>query len=179
MNVFFYWLYDGFLLVEQFMDAGGTVLWIIAALTLAMWSLLLERFIYFKTDLNKDFQGFLKRWDALPERQSWQAHQVRVTLISQMRVAATNNLDLIKTLVMLAPLLGLFGTVTGMIDVFNIMAVTGGGDAKSMAGGVSKATLPTMAGMVAAISGVFGQIYIHKTAETQSELLKDRLTVDH
>ena len=179
MYGFFYWLYDGFLLIEQFMDAGGTVLWVIAALTLAMWSLLLERFIYFKTDLSKDFQGFLKRWDALPERQSWQAHQVRDTLISQMRVAATNNLDLIKTLVMLAPLLGLFGTVTGMIDVFNIMAVTGGGDAKSMAGGVSKATLPTMAGMVAAISGVFGQIYINKTAETQSELLKDRLTVDH
>ena len=80
---------------------------------------------------------------------------------------------------MLAPLLGLFGTVTGMIDVFNILAVTGGGDAKSMAGGVSKATLPTMAGMVAALSGVFGQIYINKIADTQSELLKDQLTVDH
>jgi len=179
MSSFFYWLYDGFLLIDQFMESGGMVLWFIATLTLAMWSLLLERFIYFKVDLGKDFQGFLNRWDALPERKSWQAQQVRDALISQMRLKATNNLDLIKTLVMLAPLLGLFGTVTGMIDVFNIMAVTGGGDAKSMAGGVSKATLPTMAGMVAAISGVFGQIYINKTAETQSELLKDRLTSDH
>ena len=66
----------------------------------------------------------------------------------------------IKTMVALCPLLGLLGTVTGMIEVFNIMAVTGGGDAKSMAGGVQQATIPTMAGMVAALSGVFANTYV-------------------
>ena len=63
---------------------------------------------------------------------------------------------MIKTLVSLAPLLGLLGTVTGMIGVFEVLATTGGGDARSMAAGVSQATIPTMAGMVAALSGVFG-----------------------
>ena len=71
-------------------------------------------------------------------------------LLSQANEKINAHLPMIKTMVALCPLLGLLGTVTGMIEVFNIMAVTGGGDAKSMAGGVSKATIPTMAGMVAA-----------------------------
>ena len=66
-----------------------------------------------------------------------------------------------------------------MIEVFNIMAVTGGGDAKSMAGGVSRATIPTMAGMVAAISGVFANTYLTRVARRESEFLADNLTRDH
>jgi biopolymer transport protein ExbB len=88
-------------------------------------------------------------------------------------------LPIIKTLVALCPLLGLLGTVTGMIEVFNIMAVTGGGDAKSMAGGVSRSTVPTMAGMVAAISGLFANTYITRNAQRQSQFLEDNLTTDH
>ena len=59
------------------------------------------------------------------------------------------------------------------------MAVTGGGDAKSMAGGVSKATIPTMAGMVAALSGVFADTYVSQIADRESTLLEDHLTTDH
>ena len=86
---------------------------------------------------------------------------------------------LIDTLVALCPLLGLLGTVTGMIEVFNVMAVTGGGDAKSMAGGVEKATIPTMAGMVAALSGLFANTYIQRIANREQILLEDQLTSDH
>jgi biopolymer transport protein ExbB len=66
-----------------------------------------------------------------------------------------------------------------MIEVFNVLAVTGGGDAKSMASGVSRATIPTMAGMVAALSGVFGNTLITRTAEREAQLFEDHLTMDH
>ena len=59
------------------------------------------------------------------------------------------------------------------------MAVTGGGDAKQMAGGVSQATIPTMAGMVAALSGVFANTYVTRIAQRESALLEDNLTTDH
>ena len=62
----------------------------------------------------------------------------------------------VKTLVALCPMLGLLGTVTGMIEVFDVMAA-GGGNTRGMAAGVSKATLPTMAGMVAAPLGLLSQ----------------------
>ena len=41
-----------------------------------------------------------------------------------------------------------------MVTVFDVMAITDGADAKAMSGGVSRATIPTMAGMVASISGI-------------------------
>ena len=100
-------------------------------------------------------------------------------LISQVSIKINTNLNFIATLVAMCPLMGLLGTVTGMIEVFNIMAVTGGGDAKSMAGGVSKATIPTMAGMVAALSGVFANTYVSSKASREDELLKDHMTADH
>jgi len=49
----------------------------------------------------------------------------------------------------------LLGTVTGMIAVFEIMALQGTGNPRLMAAGISMATIPTMAGMVACLSGVF------------------------
>jgi biopolymer transport protein ExbB len=96
-------------------------------------------------------------------------------LISQARMQINQYLPMIKTLVALCPLLGLLGTVWGMIEVFNIMAVTGGGDAKSMAGGVQQATIPTMAGMVAALSGVYFGTWLEHKAGTETEALGDLL----
>jgi biopolymer transport protein ExbB len=66
-----------------------------------------------------------------------------------------------------------------MIEVFTVLGATGGGDAKAMAGGVSKATIPTMAGMVAALSGLFGNTYISNIAQRENQLLEDHLTMDH
>ena len=83
------------------------------------------------------------------------------------------HMSLIQTCVALAPLFGLLGTVTGMIEVFQVMAFTGGGDARSMAGGVSKATLPTMAGMTTALSGVFATIYLNAAKNNEEIHLKE------
>ena len=174
-----YLIYDYIDIVLRFMNKGGIVLWGIAALTFVMWTLVFERFWYFRTALRKDIDTAISAWEGRRERKSWNAHQIRMRLVSEAQIKINAGLPMIKTLVALAPLFGLLGTVTGMIEVFNIMAVTGGGDAKSMAGGVSKATIPTMAGMVAALSGVFANTYVTRIAERESILLEDHLTTDH
>ena len=162
-----------------FMDKGGDVLWLIAALLFVMWVLIFERVWYFSFGWKKDVARVIAKWESRSERKSWEAKQIRAMLISQTRIQINRYLPLIKTMVALCPLLGLLGTVTGMIEVFNIMAVTGGGDAKSMAGGVQQATIPTMAGMVAALSGVFANTYVTRIAQRESEFLQDNLTTDH
>ena len=116
-----------------FMDKGGDVLWLIAALLFVMWMLVFERVWYFKAGWKADVADVIARWESRPERKSWEAQQIRTMMISQARMKINQFLPVIKTLVALCPLLGLLGTVTGMIEVFQIMAVTGGGDAKSMA----------------------------------------------
>jgi biopolymer transport protein ExbB len=174
-----YWLDSAYEAVARFMEMGGNVLWLIAILLFVMWSLIFERTWYFYTGWRKDAADAINSWEARPERQSWTAQQIRRKLIAQSDDKINTYLPVIKTLVALCPLLGLLGTVTGMIEVFNIMAVTGGGDAKSMAGGVSRATIPTMAGMVAALSGVFANTYITRKAARESQFLEDNLTTDH
>ena len=66
-----------------------------------------------------------------------------------------------------------------MITVFQVMAASGTGNARSMAAGVSMATVPTMAGMVGALSGVFLVTILTRTAHRRVALLEDDLTMDH
>lgn len=163
--------------INGFLQMGGPVLIAIALLLLVMWTLLFERIWFFKTSLKSDLNQALATWQVRSDHQSLRAHQVREAIISQVTLKIEAGLPAIKTLVALAPLLGLLGTVTGMIGVFDVLAINGGGDARSMSAGVSKATIPTMAGMVAALSGVFGNTYVSRIASREKQLLADRLTL--
>lgn len=165
--------------IPAFFDKGGVVLYVIAGLLFVMWTLIFERFWFYKGSLNRTINQSIDIWEARPERKSWNAHKIRDAMISRVRAQIDANLNVIAVMVTLCPLMGLLGTVTGMIEVFNVLAITGGGDAKSMAAGVSKATIPTMAGMVAALSGVFGKEYIFKVARRENQLFEDHLTMDH
>jgi biopolymer transport protein ExbB len=100
-------------------------------------------------------------------------------MVSEVRVAANQGLPMIQTLNVLCPLLGLMGTVTGMITVFEVMAIAGTGNARSMAAGVSMATVPTMAGMVGALSGVFLVTILTRGVKRQMSFLEDEMTMDH
>jgi len=164
---------------RDFMELGGDILFVIAWVTLLMWILILERFIYFSTAFRRQVQAVIKRWEARTERTSWNAYQIRQALISRTTLDAIRFLPVIKSLISLCPLLGLLGTVTGMIEVFDAMAAFGSSDARSMAAGVSKATIPTMAGMVAALSGVFCSTWLNRKAQRELELLSETLTTDH
>ena len=161
--------------VSLFMERGGPVLNIIAMLLLVKWSLVFERIWYLNTTHKANVKNTLSAWNARADTKSWSAHQIRTMMISKISLDVRNTLPIIEVLVTICPLLGLIGTVTGMINVFFVMAVTGGGDAKSMAGGVSMATIPTMAGMVGAISGIFASNYLKAKVDRDLELLEDHL----
>lgn len=165
--------------VFAFINRGGPILLWIACLTFIMWTLIFERVWFYKGGLGKVLAATIDAWEARPERKSWNAKKIRYAMISRVNGRINQNLDMLGTMVTLCPLLGLLGTVTGMIEVFSALSLTGGGDAKSMASGVSKATIPTMAGMVAALSGVFGSTMVKRAAERENQMLEDRLTMDH
>ena len=170
--------YDAYILIQSFMDQGGDVLYLIAALTFLMWTLIFERVWYFQSEHKIVVRDATQKWEARPERRSWTASQIRDSLISEASSRITGSLPLILTCVALCPLLGLLGTVTGMISVFDAMA-TQGGNARSMAAGVSQATIPTMAGMIASLSGVLGSTILKRKVEFETELFEDHLTKDH
>lgn len=165
--------------IYEFVELGGDVLAVIAILTLFMWTLILERMFYLGNTHKARVSRALQAWETRPERKSWHAHQIREHLISVVSQATQRHLDLIKTLVALCPLLGLLGTVTGMIEVFELMAISDSENARSMADGISRATIPTMAGMVAALSGVATSLWLQNVARRERLLLAEHMTMDH
>ena len=170
---------DIFLAIRDFMELGGPVLNFIAITIFLMWLLIVERLVFYRRGLKTMTAEVQKTWEERPERTSWNAHRIREAMVSRVAMAAHSSLSMIKTLVALCPLLGLLGTVTGMISVFGVMAAAGSGNVRAMAAGVSQATIPTMAGMVGALSGVLMVTLLTRRAEREVELLDDSLTMDH
>jgi len=173
------WLADAFEAIRDFMELGGPVLTWIAITIFTMWTLIIERLLFFKTNLRTIAKGIQTDWEGRTERRSWNAQQIREGMISRFSMATNGPISMIKTLVALCPLLGLMGTVTGMIKVFGAMATSGSGNVRAMAAGVSQATVPTMAGMVGALSGVLLVTLLTRRAAREIEFLGDSLTMDH
>ena len=173
------WLSDSIEAIRDFMELGGPVLRWIAITIFVMWVLILERLLFFRTQMKSMSAKIHDTWEARPERRSWNAHMIREQMISRFSMATNQSIPMIQTLVALCPLLGLLGTVTGMIKVFEVMAVSGSGNVRAMAAGVSQATVPTMAGMVGALSGVLLVTLLSRRAAREVEFLEDSLTMDH
>ena len=141
--------------VRGFIATGGNVLYAVAFALLLMWILMIERFWFLTSEYPKLRDSIIANWEARTDTTSWYAHRIRETWISEAAELLEKRMITIKTLVAMCPLIGLLGTVTGMIGVFEVMAEQGTGNPRLIAAGISQATIPTMAGMVAALSGVF------------------------
>lgn len=165
--------------VQSFMDTGGWVLNAIGVVLVLMWTLMIERFYYYSRVFPAIAEKTQREWNARAEHSSWEAHQIRRLKISELRMDLESGLPFIKVFVALCPLFGLLGTVTGMIEVFDVLSIAGSGNARAMAGGVSKATIPTMAGMVAALSGLLLSVRLEQYAADEGERMADRLEIEH
>ncbi len=83
----------------------------------------------------------------------------------------TSGEPLIKILAAAAPLLGLLGTVVGMIETFQAISLFGTGDPKLMAGGISQALVTTMLGLLAAVPMLFMHALLRSQSKAMIELL--------
>ncbi|CAN5235172.1 MotA/TolQ/ExbB proton channel family protein [soil metagenome] len=166
---------DAFIAIRSFFEAGGNVLWAILLVTTLMWTFIIERLWFFRSELPRRIDEVAQEWNSRTDTKSWYARRIRDEMISRVSIEARRYLLFVKTLMAVLPLLGLLGTVTGMIQVFGIMALTGTGNARLMAGGVSAATIPTMAGLVGALSGLYLATYLEQRAASEVERTEDLL----
>ena len=178
------WFYDLQDLLFEFLEKGGPVVLLIGVLIMVMWILIFERLWFFRFSKPQLIQDARDQWDQVrsenggPGRKSWEGHMIRSMLISQASSSINSNIDLIKVCTAVAPLFGLFGTITGMMEVFHILAVTGGGDAKAMAGGVARSTIPAMAGLAVALTGTLANQFLINRAQKEKDSLVDQLVAE-
>jgi biopolymer transport protein ExbB len=156
-------------------DGGPFVVWIFASGVL-MWALIVERYWYFARILPKQAAQLQAEWLARTDRTSWCARQIRTAMISRLNQSMTTGFPVLQVLVPMSPLLGLIGTVSGMLEVFDSMALRGNADARSMASGVSAAMICTMTGLAVSITGLYPVHYFRTRARRETELLADKLS---
>ena len=165
--------FEGFLAL---LHAGGIyVLWIFLT-SVVMWGLIFERWWYFNRVLPREARSALVTWRARSEHDSWSAHQIRRAMISRLNANMVANMPTLKVMVPLSPLLGLVGTVSGMLAVFDSMAALGSADARTMSSGVSEAMNCTLTGLVVSITGMYPAYYFQAKAKRLTEWLGDQFT---
>ncbi len=164
--------------IQGFLEAGGPVVVVLLCSTLLMWLLISERFIFFGFFGSRFRKQQQKRWEALDDHSSWQAHMFRERLLSEVRIENEHNLGIIRALILITPLLGLLGTVTGMIEVFQVIVDTGASNARLMASGISKATIPTMTGLAVSLTGVFSMSFLDRRNEQAVAEITDELELE-
>jgi biopolymer transport protein ExbB len=103
--------------------------------------------------------------------------EAREAAVEQALLVETSQLGrgltMLAVLAGVAPLLGLLGTVTGMIDMFSVIAAQGSGNARSLSGGISEALICTQAGMLAAIPLLIAHAWLSRRAERRTHLLEE------
>ena len=185
-----------YLRLENYLRTGGPVMIPLAAVSLLMWLLIVERALFFKR-LARGRMDARQAWEHVRDNRIPDPENLRDAaslLVAEFLASRSGNTELdryildetvlrlsrrlddhlatIGMLAAVAPLLGLLGTVTGMITTFDVMAIFGTGNAKAMAGGISEALVTTQTGLLVAIPGLYMQGFLERRARN----LKQRLS---
>jgi biopolymer transport protein ExbB len=164
--------------VLSFFDQGGNILWAILGVSMLMWTLIFERYWFFYYQLPRLKAELLDAWRSRTRLSRMSEQRLRDSLVSLFFSRLFRGLTMVNILTQILPLLGLLGTVSGMIKVFEVINIFGAGNARGMAAGISEALITTMAGLIAALSGLFIAANLESRAQQAREKFSSQLT-DH
>ncbi|MDZ7597710.1 MAG: MotA/TolQ/ExbB proton channel family protein [Desulfobacterales bacterium] len=167
------------LLLLDYLRAGGPVMVPLVVVSVVMWLLIAERLLFLRRLYRRNmplrtprstctagrlpdprqYSGavaiLVNRFLAVPAPAMSRLDRfILEESVQRLNHSLTDRLAVIGVLAAVAPLLGLLGTVTGMIATFEVLAVFGTGNAKAMAGGISEALITTQTGLLVAIPGL-------------------------
>ncbi len=161
--------------LAELFDRGGPVLYILFIVTLFIWFIIFSKYLSTSYN-NKNWikNNFVIFSDGVNINRS-NIHLFEESFLIHIKRVSTQKLKILDGLIGLCPMLGLLGTVYGMIEVFEVLAVLGTGNPRAMSTGVAKATIPTMAGMTIALSGLFFKFDLANRVERYQEEARDFL----
>ena len=171
------WLADWQAGLAEFFDEGGRLLWAILALSILMWALIAERYLFYWRDVQVALEQSLAAWRPRADEASLDGSRMRALeqRVAEFRGLCMRRVEVIRTLTSVLPLVGLLGTVSGMIKVFQVITVFGTGNTRGMAAGIAEALLTTMAGLLTALSGLYFVTNLENRAERSERNLRARL----
>ena len=174
--------------LRQRIDQGGLVGYIILALGFVALIIALERLVTLSlvgSKVNRQLKSEEVRTDNPLGRvlQTWEENRHKDQETVELKIGESvlqetprlqRSLTLLKIISVVAPLLGLLGTVTGMINTFQAITLFGTGDPKLMAGGISQALVTTVLGLSVAIPTVLLHTAVSGRARRIVQVLEER-----
>ena len=148
---------------------------LILMLSTVMWGLILERYLFLYRELSSLAAETLRRWQGASSADPRINSRLREGLTSGFHAQLARWLGSIQVIAAILPLLGLLGTVIGMIKTFEVMAVFGSGNVRGMADGISQALITTMAGLVTALGGLMFANNLEQRVERETEHMREHL----
>ena len=155
-------------------EQGGLTLWGILLASLLLWLLIIERYWAHYHDLPRFRARMLEEWKSRGAMGEYHSFTRIQALVADLKAEASHNLPALRALTTILPLLGLLGTVSGMIKVFEVITVFGTGNTRGMAFGISEALVTTMAGLFTALSG----LYFVSDLESRADEMARRFEAD-
>ncbi len=160
-------------------EQGGLTLWAILFSSFLLWILIIERYWFHFRELPRLKTAVLENWHAEWPSISESIRFRRIeALVGDLKAEARRNLLALNALTVILPLLGLLGTVSGMIKVFEVITIFGSGNTRGMASGISEALVTTMAGLFTALSGIYFVSNLENRAEEMAREFEAEL-VEH
>ena len=176
-----------FFSIEGYMRDGGVVMIPILLVSFFMWLLIINRLLFLRRlyirNIPRSRAGELLLTNQMPEDRFQGANSMLVReflsvrsgdpelddfILDEVVVRLASSLDaklaMIQVLAGVAPLLGLLGTVVGMMDTFQVITIFGTGNAKAMAGGISVSLITTQTGLMVSIPGLYMSGFLTKRA---------------
>ena len=187
---------DQYRVLEEYIATGGIVMIPLLAISTIMWILIVNRMFFFRRlyrkNMNRERAAQYILENEVPDPKDYRG--VIAMLVTEFQMRRTGDIDVdrpildetvmsvvsnldkhlatIGVLAKASPLLGLLGTVTGMIATFDIISVFGTGNARAMAAGISEALITTQTGLLVAIPG----LYAYNWLTRRSQNLKRRVS---
>jgi biopolymer transport protein ExbB len=187
MNV--YELLDYISIAEKYLEDGGWVMIPLIVVSVLMWVLIINRTFFFRSlyrkNISREKAGQYLQEGSAPDPKTYRGAisllvrlyverrtgepEIDSQILDETVMVIVSSLDkylaVISVLAKISPLLGLLGTVTGMITTFDIISIFGTGNAKAMAGGISEALITTQTGLMIAIPGLYMSNFLNRRAE--------------
>lgn len=149
---------------EQYVKTGGITMVPLVLCCLWMWLIIFYQLPFWQKKPYLEIEGIKKAFFHLKTG----SHRHDKTLLCFLQDRAAENrirqITTIKVLAAIAPFLGLFGTVTGMIKTFQSVARFGLANPKALAGGISEAMITTQFGLFIAIPGILVVVFLKRNA---------------
>ena len=189
------WLIAPFLRLENLLAAGGPIVGVLMFVSVIMWMLILNRVLLFRQfsagNMTREVAAQFSHDQAFPDKQTYRGltaefvqqyvaratsdHATNDAILDEVTLKLVRSLDrytsIIGVLAAIAPLLGLLGTILGMIATFEVISIFGTGNIQGMSGGISEALITTKVGLLVAIPG----LYMHHLLRERARKLKTQI----